>query len=352
MLLPELPEDVLLGLPVFLASVDDLFHLSITCKTLYHVFHDAQYEIKITPGLHNVKTRQSRLRIAYTATQVRDWAIQSRESWKQLVGWTNDGLDPNKSNDLFSRVVRVSMKSMRDMHRIDQKIFAPLVKLVMFNKQVGIDDIDAAERAILKIWTYGELFLPIVQATYVDRELPMTFCEAEEARVNFLFRDLPHSRTVEDREYDGVYEVGKVNFLLEDYQRFPPFSFAAIHDKIGPYSIHGLDEDHFDRVLMASGLLTLRFVLATTPSERLIAAGIEPYRDDALAGDVERVRDSIVAYRRSGKPPLPSPCGHQWRGLEYQHLYVRDGEHREPRSVAVTTYNRDSCKVSVITGLR
>lgn len=119
MQLHDLPNDLLVTLPFYLDSINDLYSLILTCRGLYTACHDT----KARPPLR-LRQRNGRfplqpyphLLIAGTARQVGDWAVHSIENRDSLRAALRQGVEGLV--ELCVSVARMSLADMKELCRI------------------------------------------------------------------------------------------------------------------------------------------------------------------------------------------------------------------------------------------
>ena len=115
----DLPEDLLVILPDYLDSVNDLVSLIQTCHGLYRPCHNSQ--ARLSPRLHRRGAQRAlqpypHLLIAANARTVGDWAVQSVENRNAFHAAITGGL--NGLAELCFEVSRVSLGDMRRLHQL------------------------------------------------------------------------------------------------------------------------------------------------------------------------------------------------------------------------------------------
>jgi len=131
MKLIELPSELILLLPPFLHSIDDLYSLLQTCRTLYQ--HYADSRVALPPIFakrdgQRVLPPHPHLLLSGTARQIADWAVESKANRHELLQTL-----PGRMEGLLSlaeRVTRLSLADLRELYRIHNEFINPLYRRV------------------------------------------------------------------------------------------------------------------------------------------------------------------------------------------------------------------------------
>ncbi|KAJ6584686.1 hypothetical protein B0H19DRAFT_1249632 [Mycena capillaripes] len=116
MSLDTLPPELLLNLPYYLHSIEDLYSLFLTCRTLYRACGNP--DPKTIPRLAANSGRiffrpHPRLLIAATVRQVADWAVKDDERRFQLEMAIQGGVEK-----LLELAIAVSELTIDDIRRL------------------------------------------------------------------------------------------------------------------------------------------------------------------------------------------------------------------------------------------
>lgn len=119
MQLLDLPTDLLVALPFYLDSVNDLYSLITTCRSLHITCHATKASLPLRPreqdGQYSVRP-YPHLLIAGAARQVGDWAVQSIENRNAFHSALMRGI--GGLLELSVNVGRMNLAEMQRLHRI------------------------------------------------------------------------------------------------------------------------------------------------------------------------------------------------------------------------------------------
>ncbi|KAJ6584690.1 hypothetical protein B0H19DRAFT_1106105 [Mycena capillaripes] len=171
MSLDTLPPELLLNLPDYLHSIEDLCSLFSTCRTLYRTCGNP--DPKIIPRLAANSGRvffrpHPHLLIAATARQVADWAVKHDERRFQLEVAIQGGVD--KLLELAIAVSELTMDDIRRLYTYKCDVLNPL------NRELDLGEGPASgwptvcndpETTLLSWVIYGELFHHSLELAYL-----------------------------------------------------------------------------------------------------------------------------------------------------------------------------------------
>ena len=128
MRLDELPEELLIRLPDFLDSLDDLYALLRVSRIFYRTCFDTKATF---PPLFAKRDGQAlfsdHLILSGVARQVGDWAVKAEESRGKLHAAISNGNDGLLA--LANEVSRMSLNDVRALYRAQWEITSPVSKL-------------------------------------------------------------------------------------------------------------------------------------------------------------------------------------------------------------------------------
>ncbi|KAJ7644309.1 hypothetical protein FB45DRAFT_1053090 [Roridomyces roridus] len=149
MALVELPAKLLLGFPQYLHSLEDLFSLFSTCRTLYNACSNP-----------DPKTSLASLRDLDAYSFVADWAVQDDDRRYRLEVAIHGGAD--KLLDLALDVAELTMDDIRRLHAFKRDVLNPLNRKLDVaagpSSDLPFTVCSDPETALLSWAIYGELF--------------------------------------------------------------------------------------------------------------------------------------------------------------------------------------------------
>ena len=333
MSLISLPTDILITLPSYLHSIDDLYSLISTCRRLRQACQDEK--IRLKPDLRARDDKQPlqpypHLLIAGTARQVGDWAVQSvanRSRFHDAVSRGITGL-----YQLCVDIARMSLQDMRELHKVRQSVLAPLSACISKgyackNPPTGCHDNGRTEQdnhllCLLNLWIYSDLFRSTITASYKQLDVPAQL--TPRIRLDYIKHCIPDQSLAEEpgssvdntrneclpvEEHNGLrYQQNYLLMMLQG-KRCPSDFIAGC---ISPTTQRGrwtAASAHAASVVNFSGLLSLRCILS---------AKSEDYTDAAAWAEVRILFEEVQhcyadgGYKRSFKDESSRP----WRGLE------------------------------------
>lgn len=325
MLLTELPTDILVMLPQYLNSIDDLYSIISTCRTLHSTCNDPH--IKLRPQLRRrdgqyLYQPHPHLLIAGCARQVGDWAVSSptnRSAFHDAVRRGIPGL-----LTLSTEVARMSLKDMRELHGVKYTVLNPLTKRLEIENPKDEDEdfltqLEHPDLCILNYWIYSDLFRHTIEASYrcVDVRAQLT----DTIRLDYVKYCIPDENTgVLDLslgmvQYSGLVrdERSELSFQQLDACQLAGTSFSEKTMCTWVFLSESRWDDgadpfleHIARVLLHSGLTTLRFVLAMANSSaqqaesgrvsRAVSVDVSS-ADRAALQAASAIKDHIMALR-------------------------------------------------------
>ncbi|KAI9872465.1 MAG: hypothetical protein M1830_001599, partial [Pleopsidium flavum] len=127
----DLPTDILVTLPDYLHSLDDLFALIRICRVLYNT---CAASTAVLPHISVESFEQCRLPqephllLTATARQIADWAVQSDERRDQLLEAIKEG--PEGLLKLAIKVSRLGSNEVQKLHKAKVEVLEPLSRLI------------------------------------------------------------------------------------------------------------------------------------------------------------------------------------------------------------------------------
>ncbi|KAJ7070020.1 hypothetical protein C8F01DRAFT_1246171 [Mycena amicta] len=172
MLLNVLPLELLLELPSFLDSIEDLLALSSTSRTLYRTCANPRPKVLSKLAAHSGRIffrPHPHILIAATARQVADWAVQHNQCRFHLEEAIRGGVD--KLLELAIEVAGLTMEDIRSLWRFKYEVLNPLDKELDLSAGPATGNLwtlcnDPA--TTLVSWViYGELFHHSTELAYL-----------------------------------------------------------------------------------------------------------------------------------------------------------------------------------------
>ncbi|KAJ7645610.1 hypothetical protein DFH06DRAFT_590729 [Mycena polygramma] len=172
MSLDTLPAELLINLPNYLHSLEDLCSLFSTSRTLYRAC--ANPEPKVIPRLAASSGRvffrpHPHLLIAATARQVADWAVQHDDRRLLLEQAIQGGV--SKLLELAIDVAELTMDDIRNLYAYKCNVLNPLDRRLDFEAGPSSDDsmtvCNDPETTLLSWVIYGELFHHSLELAYL-----------------------------------------------------------------------------------------------------------------------------------------------------------------------------------------
>ncbi|KAJ6512021.1 hypothetical protein C8R47DRAFT_1064694 [Mycena vitilis] len=173
MSLDTLPAELLINLPTYLHSLEDLCSLFSTSRALHRAC--ANPDPKIIPQLAASSGRvffrpHPHLLIAATARQVADWAVQHDDRRLLLEQAMQGGVD--KLLELAVDVAELTMDDIRNLYAYKCNVINPLDRRLDFEAGPSSDDspmtvCNDPETALLSWVIYGELFHHSLELAYL-----------------------------------------------------------------------------------------------------------------------------------------------------------------------------------------
>ncbi|KAJ6620731.1 hypothetical protein B0H10DRAFT_2020314, partial [Mycena sp. CBHHK59/15] len=258
--LDTLPPELLLGLPQYLYSIEDLHSLFSTCRTLYRTCSnpDPKYILRLAANSGRVFFRpHPHLLIAATARQVADWAVQSDDRRALLEVAVQGGVEK-----LLELAIDVAGLTLHDIRKMHADVINPL------DRQLDLAIGPASGRRPMTVcndpettlfsWAiYGELFHHSLELAYLP---------------------LP--------QYKPLSSVIRYNCMLEAtrQQLNPEFWMKALQVRL-PESVTMAKRKQYATRVMHMGLKSLEVLLPggvqkLSEDLELIASGMVNVEDD------------------------------------------------------------------------
>ncbi|KAF7301265.1 hypothetical protein MIND_00691300 [Mycena indigotica] len=173
--LDTLPPELLLRLPYFVHSIEDILSLSSTCRVLYHTCANPSPHVisKLVAESGRIFFRpHPHMLIAATARQLADWAIQHDERRFRLEEAIRGGVD--KLLELAIDVVGLTMDDIRRLLRFKYAVLNPLDKQLDLSSGpgsgYGMTICNDPETTLLTWVIYGELFHHSMELGYLSSD--------------------------------------------------------------------------------------------------------------------------------------------------------------------------------------
>ena len=329
MLLTELPTDILVLLPSFLHSIDDLYSVISTCRTLQSVCYDEN--VKLRPELNRrdgqyLLQPHPHLLIAGTARQVGDWAVQTPENRTTFHNAVRQGVGGLLT--LCQDVARMSFTDMRNLHNLKHTLLKDLTdRLERENPKEddpnsAFTELEHADLCILNIWIYSDLFHHSITASYRPVDVPAQL--TNEIRLDYVKNCIPDENAGPlDFASGQVQWLGKIvgerselSFQQLDLIQLDTTAFSF--ESIGEFVFPGEEYDHFtsfeahvEQVIYHSGLAALRFLLILPAVRPIFGRGNEVYdlqtfnerspEELTIIEAITAIKDEMVACRKDGR---------------------------------------------------
>ncbi|KAJ7718107.1 hypothetical protein DFH07DRAFT_860517 [Mycena maculata] len=302
MLLTEFPPELLLSLPRYLRSIEDLLSLSSTCRTLYRTC--AEPDPKIIPGLVAASGRiffrpHPHFVIAATARQLGDWAVKHDDHRYLLEVAIQGGVE--KLLELAIDVAELTMEDIRKLHAFKSDVINPLNRRLDVASGPASGDpwtvCNDPETTLLSWVIYGELFHHSFELAYsplpehkplssVTRYKWFVYCMPDVNSFNYMeFEDQPPFFKEYDQKKDDRFQQlsmsqamrEMLNRLLWEHELQSTPSFQEIP---------GASREEFIRIVMHMGMKSLAI---------LVPGGPERLRED-----LDRIAKGIIALEVGG----------------------------------------------------
>jgi hypothetical protein len=305
--LMDLPADLLVSLPHYLDSVEDLYALLRVNRALYTICNSTKAalrpKLKRRNGRHVFEPHPHML-IAGTARQVADWAVQSIENRNHLHSALLRGLEG--LTELCVEVAAMPLEDIRELHRTRLEVFEPFVDIIRIEQRLlnpETPPILHPDLCILNHWIYCSLFHHNITAAYRPVHVPALLTAG--IRMDYLRYCVPDKfcRNVDySVEFPGHLahkEPGMASQLTELEQLLTETSYREDRLKtmlgyeeeyISALRSSTSQEDLVTDTIMHHGLLTMRVILA---ARRPRAQGFER-PDVTLEVDIQAVRVDVT----------------------------------------------------------
>ncbi|KAJ6590017.1 hypothetical protein DFH09DRAFT_1140676 [Mycena vulgaris] len=251
MSLNTLPADLLLNLPQYLDSIEDLYSLFSTCRTLYNTCADPDPNLVLRLAANSGRVffrPHPHLLIAATARQVADWAVKDDDHRYLLEEAIQGGV--GKLLELALRFAGLSMADIRKLYIFKSDVLNPL------NRRLDLAAGPATgrpttvcndpETTLLSWVIYGELFHHSLELAYLP--LPRYKPLSSIIRFKWFVYCMPDENSF---NYMGVAKPQFFcDFVQEDDDRYQQLSMREAQDQL-------LNPATWDHALQASPLFEL-----------------------------------------------------------------------------------------------
>ncbi|KAJ7043876.1 hypothetical protein C8F04DRAFT_1250500 [Mycena alexandri] len=339
MSLVALPAELLLDLPDFLHSLEDLCSVFSTCRTLFRTC--ANPNPKFIPRLAANSGRvffrpHPHLLIAATARQVADWAVQDDERRFALETAIQGGVD--KLLELAINVSELTMDDIRQLYTYKCDVLNPVNRrLDLVAGPATLSPMTACndpETTLLSWVIYGELFHHSLELAYLP--LPHYKPLSSVIRYKWFVYCMPDRNSFKYLEFvsNEIPQFFK-NYVQEDDDRVQQLSMSEAQDQfLNPSSwrdvlhstpsfqaVHADAQEVFLSCVMHMGMKSL---------EMLVVGGPEKLKDDLdrianrLCGEVfqneKRDGQDWDEYVHSNDERLLKFVGDRWLHTAYTSL--------------------------------
>ncbi|KAK5126678.1 hypothetical protein LTR85_009612 [Meristemomyces frigidus] len=330
MQLLDLPTDLLVTLPFYLDSMNDLSSLIKTCRGLYITCHDTKAELHLHPHRQDGQYPMQpypHLLIAGAARRVGDWAVQRIENRNALHSALMRGIDGLL--ELSYSVGRVDLAEMRRLHRIKYDVLIPLSEVAEFECTRSSGPLlSSASVCLLNRWIYSDLFHHAITASYRPVTVPAPLPTA--MRIDYLRYCVPNYRGLrwvdveEDARRRGeVTQISDLDVLLRSSTSFEHGSMRELLGYDDPFCYHqkGVNgntawtrDNNVAHVMQHQGLLTLCILRARLRAgdgrdevaDNAAVAALTPFADERADADLDQLKREIVQAHTDGLWGLPN----------------------------------------------
>ncbi|KAJ7505546.1 hypothetical protein B0H11DRAFT_1979241 [Mycena galericulata] len=311
MTLDKLPPELLLNLPHYLHTIEDLYSLASTSRTLYRTCANPNPKIVLRLAANSGRVffrPHPHFLIAATARQVADWAVEHDDHRYRLELAIQGGVE--KLLDLAIDVAGLTMDDIRKLYTFKCDVLNPLNQRLDLSAGHGSGSpgtvCEDTESTLLSWVIYGELFHHSLELAYLP--IPNHKPLSSVTRYKWFVYCMPDVNSFEYLEFDGQPAFFKE--FQDDKDRFQQLSMqVAMRQMLGPSSWEvklqstpaykeirklGL-HDAFISSAMHMGLKSLELLVPGGP-ERLqedlnqIANGISAF---LIEGEEEKILESI-----------------------------------------------------------
>ncbi|KAJ7134351.1 hypothetical protein C8R44DRAFT_770279 [Mycena epipterygia] len=227
MSLVTLPPELLLNLPFYLYSIEDLCSVFSTCRTLHHAC--ANPDPKVVPRLAANSGRvffrpHPHLLIAATARQVADWAVKHDNHRYLLEVAIHGGVE--KLLELAIDVAELTMDDIRRLYTYKYDVLNPLNRRLDMaagpraGRYIACND---TETTLLSWVIYGELFHHSLELAYLP--LPEYKPLSSIIRYKWFVYCMPDSHSFNYMEFEHTPEFYK-NYVQGDDDGFQQLSMS------------------------------------------------------------------------------------------------------------------------------
>ncbi|KAJ7134386.1 hypothetical protein C8R44DRAFT_870029 [Mycena epipterygia] len=226
-----LPTELLLNLPFYLYSIEDLCSLFSTCRTLHHAC--ANPDPKVVPRLAANSGRvffrpHPHLLIAATARQVADWAVRHKDHRYLLEVAIQGGVE--KLLELAIDVTELSMDDIRRIYTYKCDVLNPLnrrLDVAAGPASGGHTVCNDPETTLLSWVIYGELFHHSLELAYLP--LPEYKPLSSIIRYKWFVYCMPDVNSFNYMNFENHPEFFKA-YVQDDNDRFQQLSMTEAMD--------------------------------------------------------------------------------------------------------------------------
>lgn len=295
----SLPAELLLNLPQYLHSIEDLYSLFSTCRTLYHACANTSPKtiLRLAANSGRVFFRpHPHLLIAATARQLADWAVEEADHRYLLEVAIQGGVE--KLLELAADVAGLSMDDIRRLYVYKCDVLNPL------NRRLDLSAGPAStsnsymtvcndpETTLLSWIIYGELFHHSLELAYLP--FPQQKPLSSVIRYKWFVYCMPDVNSFNYMRFpsDDIPQFFK-DYVQEDDDSFQQLSMAEATRVFFDPSLWKKELEASSAYQTTSGTLRELFIscamhMGSKSLELLAPGGVEKFK-----GDLERIANGI-----------------------------------------------------------